>query len=83
MDMQFKISVISFCTLLEHQFHEYQPFAVLTEGRVFVTGKLAYGLELPRKGKKSQKMFHVLFYLYIYLCLALIAFLCGGLCFCF
>lgn len=53
MDMQFKIPVISFCSLVERQFHECQPFAVLTEGRVFVTGKLMYGLELPRKGKKK------------------------------
>lgn len=34
MDMQFKIPVISFCTLVECQFHECQPFAVLTEERV-------------------------------------------------
>lgn len=53
MDMQLKIPVISFCILVEHQFHACQPFAVLTEGRVFVTGKLVYGLELPRKGKKK------------------------------
>lgn len=53
MDMQFKIPVTSFYILVEHEFRACQPFAVLTAGRVFVTGKLVYGLELPRKGKKS------------------------------
>lgn len=66
MDMQFKIPVVSFCTLVEHQFHECQLFAVLTEGRVFVTGKLVYELELPREGKKCLKGYFMFFFTFMY-----------------
>lgn len=79
MDMQFKIPVIPFCTLVEHQFHECQLFAVLTEERVSLEN-WCIGQSCQEKEKKCLKgYFMFFFYLDVCLCLTLITFLCGGL----
>lgn len=81
MDMQYKLPVISFCTLVECQFRECQPFAVLTDGKwVYSLENCCMGQSCQEKKKKmSQRMFHVLFYLYVGFCLALTVFFCCGL----
>lgn len=79
MEVVFKIPVTSSCTLMEHEFHKCQPFAVWTGGRIFGSVILCIDQNCQeKKNKISQGICHVMLYP-VHLCLeAPITFLCGS-----